>query len=153
MSLAIDLGGVIVPCTSCGRKNRIPFGRDAKCAHCHAPLPAPGEPLEISSTAAFDALVASTRAPIVVDFWAPWCGPCRMVSPEIAKVARAQQGRWLVAKVNTDALPDLAGRYGIQSIPTMAVFAGGREVSRTSGARPASEIEAFVRSAIVTASS
>jgi thioredoxin 2 len=148
MALSIDDRGVIVPCPSCQRKNRIPFGRGAKCAQCGTALPPPAEPLEVPSTAAFDALVAGAREPIVVDFWAPWCGPCRMVAPEIAKVARARAGRWVVVKVNTDALSDLAGRYGIQSIPTMAVFAGGREVTRTMGARPAAQIEAFVEDAL-----
>ena len=149
MALTMDDRGVIVPCPSCGRKNRMPFGRQARCAQCGTPLPAPAEPVDVPTTAAFEALVAGSREPVVVDFWAPWCGPCRMVAPEIATVAAAQAGRWLVAKVNTDALPDLAGRYGIQSIPTMAVFAGGREVTRTMGARPAAQIETFVRNALV----
>jgi thioredoxin 2 len=144
---AIDERGVIAACPSCGARNRVPFGRHAKCAKCGTPLPPPGEPLEIPTDAAFDALVRGARQPVVVDFWAPWCGPCRMVAPEIARVAADNAGRWIVAKVNTEALPDLAARFGIQSIPTMAVFSSGREVSRATGARPAPQIEAFVRAA------
>ena len=86
--------------------------------------------------------------PIVVDFWAPWCAPCRMVAPEVAQVAARQAGRWLVVKVNTEALPELGERFGIRSIPTMAVFRGGVEVARTAGARPAADIEAFVRQSL-----
>ena len=82
--------------------------------------------------------------PVVVDYWAPWCGPCRMVAPELKKVARHLQGRVLVVKVNTDALSDLGERFGIQSIPTLAVFGGGKELARTAGARPANDIEAFI---------
>jgi thioredoxin 2 len=86
---------------------------------------------------------------VVVDFWAPWCGPCRMVAPELVKVAASNAGRYLVVKVNTDELPELGDRFAIRSIPTMAVFADGREVARTAGARPAADIEAFIRQAVL----
>ena len=148
MGLAIDDRGILMPCPTCGARNRVPFGAEANCGQCHTQLPAPGEPLDVTSTAAFDALIDRSRLPIVVDFWAPWCGPCRAVAPEIARVAATHRGQWLVVKVNTDALTDLAGRFQIQSIPTMAVFAGGRERTRTTGARPAPEIEAFVEQAL-----
>ena len=82
-------------------------------------------------------LKKSHEVPVVVDFWAPWCSPCRMVAPELEKVAAANRGRWVVAKVNTDEVPELGARFGIQSIPTMAVFQGGKEVGRSGGARPA----------------
>ena len=103
--------------------------------------------MEIATAEDFDRLVANSSLPIVVDYWAPWCGPCRMVAPELEKVATHLAGKVLVVKVNTDALPDLGERFGIRSIPTMAVFVGGREASRTSGARPAGEIEAFIAQA------
>ena len=148
MGLAIDDRGILMSCPTCGARNRVPFGAEANCGQCHTRLPAPAEPIDVTSTAAFDALVDRSRLPIVVDFWAPWCGPCRTVAPEIARVAAAHRGQWLVAKVNTDALSELAGRFRIQSIPTMAVFEGGRERTRTTGARPAPEIEAFVRQAL-----
>ena len=148
MALATDDNGIITTCTACGRRNRVPFGRAAKCGHCKAAIPAPAEPIEIPSSHAFDALIRHSALPVVVDFWAPWCGPCRMVAPEIAKVAASRAGEWLVVKVNTETLPDLGSRFGIQSIPTMAVFAGGRELARTSGARSAAGIEEFVIAAL-----
>jgi len=83
-----------------------------------------------------------------VDFWAPWCGPCRMVAPELANVAKRNAGRYLIVKVNTDALPDLGERFRIMSIPTMAVFVDGREAGLTTGARPAPEIESFIQSTL-----
>ena len=144
----MDAKGIIVICPSCGQRNRVPFGRDAKCGKCGTALNGPAEPLEVPSAEAFDALIDSVHEPIVIDFWAPWCGPCRVVAPELVKVAQANAGRWLIVKVNTEALPELGDRFQIRSIPTMAVFVDGREVARTAGARPAADIEAFVRQAV-----
>jgi len=145
--MSLDDRGVVVACGSCEQKNRFAYerlGETVRCGKCKAILPAPSAPIEVDSSAHFDRLVAGSALPVVVDFWAPWCGPCRMVAPELQKVAARQAGKYLVVKVNTDVLADLGERFGIRSIPTMAVFAGGREVARTTGARPASEIEAFV---------
>ena len=144
----MDERGVILTCTSCGKRNRIPFGsREARCGGCRTALPSPSEPIEVPDAAAFDALLRSSPLPVLVDFWAPWCGPCRVVAPELARVAANTAGRCLVVKVNTDEIPELGDRFGIRSIPTMAVFSGGREAARTSGARPAADIEAFVAQA------
>jgi len=91
--------------------------------------------------------VVTSNPTVIVDYWAPWCGPCRMVAPELEKVAARNAGRWLVVKVNTDVCTDLGERFRIQSIPTLAVFSGGREVARTSGARPAADVERFIADA------
>ena len=147
----VDSLGIVVPCPSCGQRNRLAFARltaKTQCGKCATPLDPPAVPIEIADAASFDALVAQSPLPIVVDFWAPWCAPCRMVAPEIARVAARQAGRSVIVKVNTDAVPELGDRFGIRSIPTMAVFSGGAERSRTAGARPAAEIEAFIQSAL-----
>jgi thioredoxin 2 len=139
---------VIVACQSCAQKNRLTYERldsEVRCAHCKQPLAPPSEPIAIGSTADFDLVIARASVPVLVDYWAPWCGPCRTVAPELQKVAARQAGRVLVVKVNTDELPELGERFGIRSIPTLAIFAGGREVSRAAGARPATEIEAFLQ--------
>jgi thioredoxin 2 len=144
----MDTKGIIVTCPNCGQRNRVPFGREAKCGKCGTALSSPAEPVEVPSAEAFDALVAGFREPIVIDFWALWCGPCRVVAPELVKVAQSNAGRWLIVKVNTEALPELGDRFQIRSIPTMAVFVDGKEIARTAGARPAADIEAFVRQAL-----
>ena len=147
---SLDSRGVIIPCSHCGQKNRVAYerlGDEVRCASCKTAMPSPADPIEVGSSADFEALIARSSLPVIVDYWAPWCGPCRMVAPELQKVAARQAGRFLVVKVNTDELPDLGERFRIRSIPTMAVFAGGREVARTSGARPAHDIEAFVEQA------
>ena len=147
----LDSRGVIVQCPSCGQRNRQAYGRlgaETRCGKCQTPLSAPSVPIETPDSAAFDAMVSQSSLPVVVDFWAPWCGPCRMVAPELAKVASRNAGRYLIVKVNTDALPDLGERFRVRSIPTMAVFVGGREAGRTAGARPAPEIEAFIQSTV-----
>ena len=147
----LDRKGVITKCPSCGQRNRIAFSRlqaETRCGKCQTSIDPPGEPFEAPDAATFDAAIAQSDIPVVVDFWAPWCGPCRMVAPELARVAAAHPGEYLILKVNTDAIPELGERYRIRSIPTMAVFGGAREIARESGARPAPAIEAFIESTL-----
>jgi thioredoxin 2 len=150
MDPVLDDLGVVVTCAACGRGTRLRYaaiGRSSRCGHCKGTVTAPAVPLEVPSRAVFDAAEGST-IPLVVDFWAPWCGPCRFVAPELEKLARSHAARWLVVKVNTDQHPELAARYRIQSIPTLAVVRGGREIARLAGARPAADIERFVEQAL-----
>jgi thioredoxin 2 len=149
-TVQFDDRGLVVPCGHCGQKNRMVYQRLAepvRCGQCKQPLTAPGEPIDVQQSADFDRLIATSSLPVVVDYWAPWCGPCRMVAPELKKVAARRVGKLLVVKVNTDELADLGQRFNIRSIPTLAVFAGGKEVARVSGARPAEEIERLVAQA------
>jgi thioredoxin 2 len=150
MKHVLDERGAIVPCASCGTANRLAFatlGKPTRCPKCKALIPAPGVPFEAPSDAAFEAAATQSALPLVVDFWAAWCGPCRMVAPEIEKVARAHAGEWLVVKVDTDALTASAAKYRIQSLPTIAVIERGRELGRVAGVRPAADIEQFVAGA------
>jgi thioredoxin 2 len=136
---------MIVTCPSCSKLNRLPAARvrdKAKCAACKTAILPLARPIAVASAQDFDELVRSSPAPVLVDFWAAWCGPCRMVGPELEKLAGERSGEVVVAKVDTDALPEVAGRFGIRSIPTMIVFRDGKESKRVSGAMSANDIAA-----------
>lgn len=148
---ALDERGLLVTCRQCGQRNRLTHARlheAFRCGNCQAAVDLPGEPVDVPNEELFLALVTAASIPILTDFWAPWCGPCKMVAPEVAKFASEAAGRLLVAKVNTEASPALAQRFGISGIPTFIVFRNGGELARQSGALSASQLKSFVSRAL-----
>jgi len=130
-------------CPSCGAKNRVPEARlsdRATCGRCKAPLLPLSEPYDVPSTEAFEALIAGSPLPVLVDFWAGWCGPCRAVAPEVSKLAASHRGDVVVAKVDTERLPELAARYNVHGIPSFILFRRGQPEGRLEGAGSARSI-------------
>lgn len=137
---------VHVVCPACDAVNRVPrqrLGAGAKCGKCHGPLFL-GRPLALDESR-FAHHVARSGLPLLVDFWAPWCGPCRMMAPQFEAAAERLEPQLRLVKVNTEEAHGLAGRLGIRSIPTLALFRGGAEVARTAGAMDAGGIVAWAR--------
>jgi len=137
---------VIRTCPSCQTKNRVPPERlsdTGRCGACKAPLPPLTEALEVDARE-FGEIVKTAKVPILVDFWAPWCGPCRMAAPEVARAASLRAGKAIVLEVNTDSYPELASRFGVRGIPHFVVLRGGEVIVSQAGLVRAAQLVAWI---------
>ena len=142
--LHADEKGIHLACPECQQANRIPFARlhlKGKCGSCKAALPLPALPVEIDSPATYAALVRGASLPLLVDFWAPWCGPCRMIGPVIEELSVENSGSFKVGKVNVDENNGLAMTYNVASIPTIMIFSGGQLVQQLMGVQPKARLQ------------
>jgi thioredoxin 2 len=138
----------IVPCTSCGTKNRVPAGASGvpRCAKCHVPLPW----VTAAGDDDFDTVAGSVALPVLVDLWAEWCGPCRMVSPALEELARDMAGSLKLVKVDVDRAQAVARRFQVQGIPTLLLMRKGKVISRQTGAAPLPTLRRWVEDSLAS---
>jgi len=134
----------IVECPNCGTRNRLSpsdsAGKAPVCGKCHQPLAgAPSKPVTVTDSN-FSSVVAGAQLPVLLDLWAAWCGPCRMITPMVEQIAQELSGKVIVGKLDVDANPQTAARYRVQSIPTLLILKNGQEVDRLVGAQPKAAI-------------
>ena len=132
----------IVECPNCGRKNRVPASAHGvpRCGQCHQPLPWMAD----ATDATYTSVVEEAALPVIVDLWAPWCGPCRMVSPALESLARQYAGTVKLVKVNVDESPAISQRFGVQAIPTLLLVRKGEVVARQTGAAPEATLRSWL---------
>jgi thioredoxin 2 len=139
----------VVTCPHCGRKNRVPAAATGmpRCGHCHQPLPWIADATDTT----YAAVVEEARPAVIVDLWAPWCGPCRMVSPALENLARQYAGKVKLVKVNVDESPAISRRFSVQGIPTLLLVRNGEVVARQTGAAPEPALRSWLDKGLASA--